>query len=108
MQRQLLQRLLHYCSYQSQQLAATTAATVAATIAETVAATNLLIFVARLIQRISRSVASPVTGNQLRDYIFCSVVHGAVFGRVGGTAQTLGLVTITLERYFKSVKIISL
>lgn len=45
--------------------------------------------------------------NQIANTIFCVVVEGGVFAAFGLTAGELGLVVITLERYFKIVHAIA-
>jgi len=47
------------------------------------------------------------SGNQIADNIFCVVVQGGVFAALGLTAGKLGLIVITLERYFKIVHAIA-
>jgi len=46
-------------------------------------------------------------GNWIEDGIYCVVIQGGVFAAAGMTAGKLGLVVITVERYFKIVHAIA-
>ena len=46
-------------------------------------------------------------GNRILDGAMCVLIHGATFTVIGVTADKLGLVVITLERYFKIVHAIA-
>jgi len=72
-------------------------------------ATNLVIFASAMIVRIIRisGIDKGYFGDQLIEDVICIFLVGQVVASLGGAAQNMALIVITLERYFKIVHAIA-